>query len=95
MDLHERFERRVREEAVAEVLECIATAPNRRERPVAGDIQGPFGFWFDGGAAKIETGYIEYLLADGTKAVVGACVPALSVTIEFPSGCRVSVQQET
>jgi hypothetical protein len=95
MDLDKRFERRVREEAVANVLRCIATVPNRRDAPVPGDLQGGFDFWFDGGAAKIETGCIEYRLTNGTKAIVGAPIPALSVTIEFPDGCRVRVQQES
>jgi hypothetical protein len=94
MDLRARFERRVDEELVAEILRCIATPPNKRDRPVAGDLQGPFDFWFDGGAAKIQTGYVEYNFASGARATVGAPVPALSVSIDFADGCRVRVQQE-
>jgi hypothetical protein len=94
MDIEERFHRRVREEEVADVLHRIATAPNRRDRPIPGDPQGPFDFWFDGGAARVHTGYIEYKFNDGTIATVGAPIPALSVEIEFPNGCRVRIQQE-
>jgi hypothetical protein len=95
MDISERFERRVAESRVAQVLGSIAMAPNRRSAAAAGDLAGQFDYWFDGGAAKIETGYVVYRFIDGTKAVVGCPVPALSVAIEFPDGCRVSVQQET
>ena len=95
MDLRERFERRIDEGAVAKILQDIATAPNRREEPTADDMPGPFDFWFDGGAANVQTGSIEYKFADGTRATLAASVPALSVTIEFPNGCRVRVQQES
>jgi hypothetical protein len=95
MDTYKRFQRRVREEAVADVLQRIATATNRREKPLPGDLQESFDFWFDGGAARIVTGYIEYQFADGTRATVGAPVPALSVSIQFPNGCCVTVQQRS
>ena len=94
-NVRELFERRVDERAVAKVLHCIATAPNRREKPIAGDVSGAFDFWFDGGAARIRTGFVEYQFADGTRATLAAPIPALSVTIEFPNGCRVRVQQES
>jgi hypothetical protein len=51
--------RRVGERAVADILRCIAETPNRRERPDPGDLEGSFDFWFDGGAGKFETGYVE------------------------------------
>jgi hypothetical protein len=95
MDLRERFERRVQEAAVARILQCIAMAPNRRDKPTAGDVAGTFDFWFDGGAGSIQTGYIEYTFADGTRATLAAPIPALSVTIVFPNGCRVRIQQES
>jgi hypothetical protein len=53
-----------------------------------------FDFWFDGGAAKIQTGYVEYSFTTGAHATVGAPIPALSVIIDFPNACRVRVQQE-
>jgi hypothetical protein len=95
MDLRERFERRVPELMVAHVLESIAEEPHRRSAAGAGDLPGQFDYWFDGGAAKIETGYVEYRFVDGTKAIVGNPIPALSISIEFPNGCWVRVQQET
>lgn len=95
MDLTERFERRVSELSVAFVLKSIAEEPHRRKVAASGDLPGEFSYWFDGGAAKIETGYVRYQFMDGTKAVVGNPTPALSISIEFPNGCRVRVQQET
>jgi hypothetical protein len=95
MDIRERFERRVSERAVARVLELIAVLQNRRGSPDAGDLPGEFDFWFDGGAARIQTGWVEYQLLDGTRATVSDPVPALSVSIEFPNGCRVTVQQDS
>ncbi len=93
MDLSERFKRRIAEETVARVLQCLAAVPNKRTEPTAGDLAGEFDFWFDGGAAIIQTGNIEYTFADGTRATVAAPCPGLSVTIEFPNGCRVTIQQ--
>ncbi len=95
MNLDERFERRIDEAAVAAILLSIATAPNRRERPTATDEPGAYDFWFEGGAATIQTGSIEYTFADGTRATVAAPVAALSITIEFPNGSMVRVQQES
>lgn len=95
MALTERFERRVPESRVAHVLELIADQPHRRSSAGTGDLPGQFDYWFDGGAAKIETGYVTYRFVDGTKAVVGNPIPALSLWIDFPDGARVRVQQET
>ena len=99
MDLDERFKRRIDERAVAgavaKVLHCIANAPNKREKPMAGDLSGTFDFWFDGGAARVQTGHVEYEFADGTRAEMAAPVWALSVTIVFPNGCQVRVRQES
>jgi len=95
MELRDKFDRRVDERAVAEILHSIGTAPNRREKPLLGDVLGDFDFWFDGGAGKVETGYVEYQFTNGARATVGAPVPALSVEINFANGCRVRVQQET
>jgi hypothetical protein len=93
MDLREKFQRRIDERAVAEILHWIATVPNRREKPIPGDVPGAFDFWFDGGAGKEETGYVEYRFTNGARATVGAPIPALSVTIHFANGSRVKVQQ--
>jgi hypothetical protein len=93
VDLNEKFARRVSEQRVADVLALLATLPGRRRAPLAADIRGNFDFWFDGGAAKIHTGYIDYELTDGTRASVGEPVPALSLTIQFADGSEVDVQQ--
>ena len=94
IDIEDRFRHRVSEEQVAQVLQRIATLPNKREQPIAGDVSGMFDFWFDGGAGRIITGWNEYELADGTQVTVGT-FPALSVGIKFPDGSRVSVQEES
>ena len=58
-------------------------------------MPGTFDFWFDGGAGRTQTGYIEYELVDGTRVAGGAPVRVLSVTIEFSNGSRVKIQQES
>jgi hypothetical protein len=60
MDIEELFRNRVTESQVAEVLQLIATTPNTRKKPVAGDLPGEFDFWFDGGAGRFVTGWTEY-----------------------------------
>ena len=54
------FKDRVDAGAVARILHLIATLPNRRETPIAADLSGNFDFWFDGGAARMVTGWTEY-----------------------------------
>jgi hypothetical protein len=94
IDVEELFRNRVSEEQVAQVLQLIAKLPNKRERPITGDLPGKFDFWFDGGAGRIITAWNEYALANGTRITVGA-TPVLSVTIEFPNGARVAIQQKS
>ena len=94
MNFRERLERRVNEQSVAEVLRCIATRPNKRDRPIPGDLPGKFDFWFDGGAARIITGWTEYEFTNGTRAIVGV-LEGLSVTVSFPDGARVRVTQDS
>jgi hypothetical protein len=102
MDLDETFEPRVNVEDVATVLHCIASPPNRRERPSVGDLEGNYEFWFDGGAAINQTGGgVVYTFANGTHAFVYDCViplpprpPPLSITIHFSNGVRVTVKEE-
>lgn len=84
---------RVAEEDVARVLVAIATEPNRRSRPLAGDLEGPFDYWFDGGAVSVLTQYIRYLFADGTTAFRGISPHLVSVTIVFPGGEKVTLSQ--
>jgi hypothetical protein len=94
VNVEELFRNRVGELQVAQVLQLIATLPNKRERPVSGDPPGKVDFWFDGGAGRVITGWNEYDLADGTRVTVGT-TPVLSVTIQFPSGSCVRIQQES
>jgi hypothetical protein len=94
VDCEELPRNRPSESKIAQVLHLIATKPNKREQPIAGDLPGKFDFWFDGGACLEVTGWNEYHLADGTRVRSGSCF-ALSVTIELSNGVRVRVQQET
>ena len=93
MDIEELFRNRVSESQVAEVLQVIATTPNKRADPIAADLPGTFDFWFDGGAGQVITGWNGYHLTDGTRVTVGN-TPALSITIELSNGVRVRIQQE-
>jgi hypothetical protein len=93
VNVEELFRNRVSEARVAQVLQLVATMPNKREQPITGDLLGKFDFWFDGGAGQIITGWNEYDLTDGTRVTV-ATIPALSVTIQFSNGSRVRIQQE-
>jgi len=90
----DRWKSRISEEAVARILGLIATMPNKRDTPLGGDLEGPYDFWFDGGACRTITGWNEFRFQDGTLAQVGSCNPILSVDIRFPDGRRVRVQQE-
>lgn len=94
-DLPEVLRKRVSEQAVARVLEVLSTLPNRRETPRAGDRAGSFDYWFDGGACRVQTGVMEFELDDGTVVRVGGPMLALSLSIRFPDGRRVRIQQES
>ena len=78
---------------VAEILSVIVSPPNRREQPIAGDLEGRFDFWFDGGACEIVTGYTDYVFANGTK-VKMFVVRGLSIEMTFPDGRGVHVRQQ-
>ena len=92
-DIVEQFKRRVGEQEVAEVLEMIHGAPNMRNRPLPGDLQGEFDHWFDGGAVKVVTGCTEYFFRNGVSAHVPV-IPTLCVLIRFPDGRSVTIEQE-
>ena len=93
-DVQGPFKGRINVEAVARILGLIASVPNKRGTPLAGDIDGRFDFWFDGGACQQITGWNEYVFQDGTVAEDWV-VPRLTVMIRFPDGRRVRVQQES
>ena len=84
---------RIAEEDVARILVTIATEPNRRAKPLPDDLEGPFDYWFDGGAVSMLTQHIRYLFADGTTAFRGISPHLVSVTIVFPGGEKVTVSQ--
>ncbi|RJP19937.1 MAG: hypothetical protein C4520_11930 [Candidatus Abyssobacteria bacterium SURF_5] len=78
---------------VANILFLIAERPNMRNRPLPGDIDGDFDYWFDGGAVRGVTGTTSYEFIDGTEAMEGV-LPWISLTIRFANGARVGVHQE-
>lgn len=61
---------------------------------MAGDVDGDFDFWFDGGACRQITGWNEYVFHDGTVAE-DLVTPGLIIVIRFPDGRRVSLRQES
>lgn len=88
------WSQRANEAEVARILGTIAAPPNLRSHPIPGDLSGRFDKWFDGGAVRIDTGVCTYQFADGTKVWVGAPLPWLSVTISFPDGRQVRIEQQ-
>jgi hypothetical protein len=78
---------------VARILNLIASMPNRRERPIEGDIGGDFCYWFDGGAVKYETGPTLFQLTDGIKIWQDVSLQ-LSLTIIFQDGRQIKIKQE-
>ena len=92
IDIEERWKNRVDANAVGKILQAIAVTPNRRDRPRTGDLSGDFDFWFDGGAAKMITGWTQFEFADGTRARVDV-VPGLHVVIQFKNGYGAAISQ--
>jgi hypothetical protein len=52
------------------ILSAVLSPPNRREQPVEGDLpEKHYAFWFDGGAATMNTGGgTTYTFTDGASA---------------------------
>ena len=88
------IDQRISESRVATILQLIDRLPGKRDAPRPGDLRGNYDFWFDGGAGAMHTGLTEFTLDDGTRVRVGV-VPRLSVTIEFPDGRRVGIEEES
>ena len=88
------FDTRITESAVAQILQLIATTPNRRGVRDMGDLEGDYDYWFDGGVCKLYTGSMEFVFRDGTIATVAAPIPSLSLEIRFRDGRRVTIRQE-
>jgi len=77
---------------IAEILSLVDNLPNRRDEPIAGDLDGDFDFWFDGGACRFVTGVTEYVFASGAEASSGV-LPFFNLSISFPDGRTVTVKQ--
>jgi hypothetical protein len=73
---------------VARILNLINDPPNCREDPE----QPGYLIYFDGGLMKVGTGTMEYEFSDGTRAHIPV-MPYLSITISFPDGIVVTIQQ--
>lgn len=86
------MERRVGINDVLRVLFLITDEPNRRGRPIDGDLEGDFDCWFDGGARRDYTGYTLFYLNDGTTAMWDL-QPYLRYTMTFADGEQVEVTQ--
>ena len=84
---------RVNPRDIARILALIADPPNPRAVPRAGDLEGDFDEWLDGGAIRFHTGHTNYYLQDGTEIVVGGA-PPLAISIQLASGERVRTVQE-
>jgi len=86
---------------LAHVLRCMADPPNVRDLPGPGDIDGPYEFWFDGGAGiNITGGGTRYFFTDGSKAWVGSGLPidgrpsSFSATVTLAGGKSLSITEE-
>jgi hypothetical protein len=79
--------------AVARILHLIATTPNKRTTRQAGDLEGHYDYWFDGGACRIVTGHTDYIFLDGTRARRIVC-PEFPLDIWFPDGSLAKIHWE-
>jgi hypothetical protein len=79
--------------AVAKVLSLIHKPPNERRSPTPKDQAGDFDIWFDGGAAKIVTGWTRFQFSDGTVAETNTS-PGLNALIRFPNGREIAVAEK-
>jgi hypothetical protein len=84
---------RVSEADVGRILLAIASEPNRRAKRHHGDPEGPYDYWFDGGAVSMLTSHIRYMFTDGTEAFRSINPQHVSVTIVFPNREKVTITQ--
>ena len=78
---------------VARILTLMADPANARSEPTDSDLEGDFDVWFDGGAAKHDTGVSVYHFADGARAVTGSSA-LFAVLIRYADGRIVDVAQK-
>jgi len=79
--------------AVARILELMSTLPNARSLARAGDLEGTFDVWFDGGAVKHDTGVSIYRFLDGAEAMTGTSL-VWQVSITLPDGRHIHVRED-
>jgi hypothetical protein len=70
---------------VGEVLTLMSAPPNYRNRPLCHDLRGDFDMWFDGGAAKHDTGISTWIFTDGTMATI-IVSPGAGISITLSGG---------
>lgn len=84
--------RRVTPADLARVLQLMASRPGARKRRRPGDREG-YDEWFDGGASRqTADGGQEWRFGDGTRVTVAP--GALDLTVLFPDGATVRIQQQ-
>ncbi|MCM2256787.1 MAG: hypothetical protein NDJ94_14095 [Vicinamibacteria bacterium] len=79
---------------VSRVLWAIAAMPHRRDRPVAGDLEGDWDFWFDGGACRCTTDVNNFTLQDGSEAWLSTSSLTLRGGVRLPDGKVVTFGEE-
>lgn len=77
---------------VAKPLILMSTQPNQRPQARVSDPKGDFGVWFDGGAAKHDTGLSIYRCLDGHAAVTTSS-PSFATLIRLPDGKLIQVHE--
>jgi hypothetical protein len=76
-------------------MNLIKNQPNKRYKPLENDLSGYFSYWFDGGAAIVMTGLMNYEFADGTKARQSVLAPGENyITFEFADGSSVTLYEK-
>jgi hypothetical protein len=78
--------------SVARLLVLMSTQPNQRPQPRESDLKGEFSVWFDGGAAKHDTGLSVYRFLDGHAAVTTSS-PGFATLIRLHDGKLIQVQE--
>ena len=81
---------------LSHMLRCIADPPGVHQDPRPGDMEGPFEFWFDGGAGiGITGGGWRYAFQNGGEAWVGGGFGApFTANVVCPNGMRLRIEEE-
>lgn len=82
---------------ISNLLRLISSRPNERTAPNEHDLKGDFDIWFDGGAARIVTGYNHYTLMDGIEVwywhAEGFRQEGI-ITVRYPDGTKITVKEQ-